>query len=330
MSDPRSGSSRPVGRGDPRDPVRGRVRPRAPGVTVPGGPPSGPPPPDPTPLERVVELRDYRGRPHGGRRVERRDPRRRSRGEREEDVLELLGTYRVISRRGLVEFAFDGHPFAASRTLAGLERRGLLACSLVPRGRRGYQVFSLTPAGRDLIAERRRRRRREEDDERAADDQRFWSGFGDVRQLAHDHRVFEAVMQDSEKLRAEGGRIRRVRLEPELRALLSSAGETARVAAGPDAARAARCREARRIGLAVFERDVPLPDALIEVEDARGRVVVRGIEVVSGSYTRAQVRAKRLAGFRLYSVPGFRRQERQRRIGTLDRDKFPLSWGGGR
>ena len=33
----------------------------------------------------------------------------RSREEREEDVLELLGTYRVISRRALgLEFAFDG------------------------------------------------------------------------------------------------------------------------------------------------------------------------------------------------------------------------------
>ena len=199
-------------------------------------------------------------------------------------MLELVGTYRVISRRALVEFAFDGHPFAASRTLTSLEGRGFLEASTVARGRSGYQVFSLTASGRDLIAARRRKRRR---DARRAE-QRFWSGFGDTRQLAHDHRVFEAVMQDTEQLRAEGGRIRHVRLESELRGILSAAGETARVVSGPDAARVARCKAARRIGLAVFERDVPLPDALIEIEDAQGRVLVRGIEVVSSSYTRAQ------------------------------------------
>ena len=135
-------------------------------------------------------------------------------------------------------------------------------------------------------------------------------------------------MQDTEQLRAEGGRIRHVRLESELRGILSAAGETARVVSGPDAARVARCQAARRIGLAVFERDVPLPDALIEIEDAQGRVLVRGIEVASSSYTRAQVRAKRLAGFRLYSVPGFRRQERQRRIGTFVNGRFGLTETG--
>ena len=325
MADPRSPAPSLSDSRDSRA-GRGRGRSRTPGLTTPGPARSGPPPPDPVTLDRVVELSDFRGRPHRGRRVERRDPRRRTREEREDDVLELLGTYRVISRRAVVEYAFDGHPFAASRTLGSLERRGLVDLSLVPRGRIGYQVFSLSPAGRDLIAERRRRRRRADD----LDPQRFWSGFGDVRQLAHDHRVFEAVMQDTDELRAAGGRIRRVRLEPELRALLSAAGETARVAGGPTEARAARRRAAAAVGLGISERGVPLPDALIEVEDSRGRVVTRAIEVASSAYTRAQVRAKRLAGFRVYSVPGFRSQERLKRFGTLDRDNYPLSWGGGR
>ena len=326
MADSRSPSSvrDAAGRDGRAAPARQRVRARAPGLPQPGAPSEGPPRQDPVGLDRVVELRDYRGRDHRGRRVERRDPRRRSREEREEDVLELLGTYRVISRRALVEFAFDGHPFAASRTLTSLDKRGFLDASTVARGRSGYQVFSLTGSGRDLIAERRRKRR----GDARRDEQRFWCGFGDTRQLAHDHRVFEAVMQDTEQLRAEGGRIRHVRLESELRGILSAAGETARVVSGPDAARVARCQAARRIGLAVFERDVPLPDALIEIEDAQGRVLVRGIEVASSSYTRAQVRAKRLAGFRLYSVPGFRRQERQRRIGTFVNGRFGLTETG--
>ena len=57
--------------------------------------------------------------------------------------------------------------------------------------------------------------------------------------------------------------------------------------------------------------------------------MVRSIEVASSSYTRVQVRAKGLAGFRVYSIPGFRRQQRLRRVGSIERDEIPLSWGEG-
>ena len=59
-------------------------------------------------------------------------------------MLELLGTYRVISRRALVEFAFDGHPFAASRTLTSLEKRGFVEASTVARAA-GAGMNQLSP-----------------------------------------------------------------------------------------------------------------------------------------------------------------------------------------
>ena len=62
--------------------------------------------------------------------------------------------------------------------------------------------------------------------------------------------------------------------------------------------------EAVRIGLSVFAKGVPLPDALVEVEGADGRRSVRAVEVVTGSYTTTQVREKQQARFRLYAIPG--------------------------
>ena len=272
----------------------------------------------------VRTLSDIRGARHRGRREDRRLERSRSREQREEAVLALLGTYRVISRRALVEVGFDGHPFAASRTLASLERRGLVAHSLVPRGRRGYQVFHLTGAGRDLVARRRARRGGDDDGEDSG--QRFWDGPGDVRALRHDHHVFEAVLADTAEDRRAGARIRRVRLEPELRGLLAAADDAGRRSGGPEGAVRARYEQAEAVGLRVFAEGVPIPDALVEVEQPDGRVVVRSIEVATNSYTHVQTRAKSIAGFRVYRIAS-PRQRRPR--GTRDPDReYPLAWGG--
>ena len=235
-----------------------------------------------------------------------------------------------MSRKSIVEHCFDGHPFAAARTLPALERDGLIAVRKVWAGRKGYQVYSLTGRGRDLIAWNARRRRRKADEDEELDAQRFWASPGDVRQLRHDHHVFDAVMQDTEELREQGGRIRRVRLETELRGILAEAGETARQTEGDLGADRARREAAERIGLRVCAEAVPLPDALVEVEDADGARSVRAVEVVTGSYTPTQVREKQRAGFRLYALAGFASERRRRRTVKEVDVPFPLSWGRGR
>ena len=244
-------------------------------------------------------------------------------------MLEALGTFRLISRQSAVEHCFDGHPYAATPVLRALIDDGLIAVHRIPVGQKAYQVLALTGAGRDLVAFRARRRRRDADSEEDSDPQRYWEGLADVRQVRHDQHVFDAVMQDTEDVRRQGGRIRRVRLESELRGILAAAGETARQHEGARRAERARRREAERIGLRVFGESVPLPDALVEIEDANGRCLVRAIEVVTGSYSHAQVREKRDAGFRLYAVHGWSERKR-RRLGTVKDEPFPLSWGSGR
>ena len=88
-------------------------------------------------------------RAHRGRRQDRTSTLRLSRQEREDGLLDLLGVFRVAARRSIVNAVFDGHPFAANRTLASLERRGLIDKKTVPRGKTGYQVYMLTGRGRD-------------------------------------------------------------------------------------------------------------------------------------------------------------------------------------
>ena len=272
---------------------------------------------------KVTKIRDLDAvHVHAGRREERREGPRVSYEERLALTLETIGIFRVVSRKALVAHCFDGHPFAANKALRKLERDGLVRTVRVERGKYGYQVFTLTGKGRDRAAERRRKGA----GARAvlSEEQRFWEGLADQRQLRHDHQVFEAVAQDAADVASSGGRVRRVRLESELRGLLAAADDAGRRRGGPDEARRMRAQAAAGVGLRVFDEGVPLPDALVEIEEASGRVVTRSVEVASGSYTHAQVAEKERSGFRVY---GFR-PDRSKRARSLRVEEFPLSWGG--
>ena len=118
-------------------------RPKPPSVPLPEWDPS------PGPELRAIDM----DRPlHLGRRHDRRSSAKVTRAEREEAVLHLLGVFRVAGRRAVVDSCCDGHPFVANRLLGGLERRGLVRKRHVPRGKRGYHVYTLTGAGQDHLA----------------------------------------------------------------------------------------------------------------------------------------------------------------------------------
>ena len=278
--------------------------------------------PKPEPFE-ITRLRDLDApHVHAGRREDRGEGPRVPYAERVALTLETIGIFRVVSRKALVAHCFDGHPYVANKALRQLERDGLIRSVRIKRGKHGYQVFTLTGKGRDRAAERRRKGA----GVRAvlADEQRFWEGLADQRQLRHDHQVFEAVVQDAADVVPAGGRVRRVRLESELRGLLAVADDEGRRRGGPAEARRMRSEAAAGMGLRVFDDGVPLPDALIEIEERDGRVVTRSVEVASGSYTHAQVKEKERSGFRVY---GFR-PDRSKRARSMRLEEFPLSWGG--
>ena len=284
---------------------------------------------DDAPVSReVVELSTGKDRLHRGRRSERRHDDTVSRKERQDAVLHSLGMFRVASRRSIADACFDGHPFAANKVMKSLIADGAVVTRTVPKGKHGYQVYSLSAAGRDRLAASQRLL---EQDQSSAGPQRFVSVGGDARQLRHDHHLFDAVRKDVAPILNSGGKIVRVRLESELRGRMAAAEAMGRKEGGEVKAREARRKEAVRLGLRVFVRGVPLPDVVVELEEADGRRVVRSIEVASGHYTSVQIAEKRDAGFRVYGIPGFRSGGGRKGRGTLrGEETFPLSWGGGR
>ena len=255
---------------------------------------------------RAADLRDRApdGRDRGGGRPRGAERRPETRAEkRKADAADLLAVYGVVTREKLVQEVFGGGGLAASRGLASLEREGLIERRRSAPGAYAYDVFALTRPGAAWLERRRKDRKRSK---RASDDgQRAAVGFRDARQLLHDQRIFEAVQDDTRRDLESGSRIKRVRLDTEVRGLLASASETARGPQGPEAAAAARNRAARAVGLRPAPGGrVMIPDALVEIEHPDGRIETRGIEVGTSSYNSVQLAAKRSAGFRVYVPAG--------------------------
>ena len=124
-----------------------------------------------------------------------------------------------------------------------------------------------------------------------------------------------------------GGRVVRVRLESELRGRLAAAESGGRTVGGAEGARKARMGGARGGAAGLCFRG-PVAGSLVELEQADGRRIVRAVEVSTSAYSGKQLRAKRDAQFRVYSIPWFKTGGNRKSRGTLrDEQLFPLSWG---
>lgn len=251
--------------------------------------------PDRSPVQDV--RRD--GRPKGcGRTGHRReyDARqpRRSFDERFDGVVRDVGAFRAVALRDLVERQFDGHPFAASRGLVRAERSGWIERRKARGPKDGeFTVIVATPAGAARAETLWRKAGRE--------GQRAFAGVVRPAELAHDVAVYRAAGLEQARIEADGGRVTRVRIDAELKGLVSAHGERARQATGGPAADEARRQAAETLGLPAADGKVLVPDAQIEYVDAAGRQGRCNVEVASEHYRGEAIRAKAKAGFALYA-----------------------------
>ncbi|MDE2873633.1 MAG: hypothetical protein OXQ94_18335, partial [Gemmatimonadota bacterium] len=216
--------------------------------------------------------------------------------ERCAGALTDIGVHGAVSYRDLAEIRFGGHPYATRRAVDAWIRDGLVTEGTAP-GPNGnpFKIVTLTPAGlaeaRELAAKRGMDREQRIDIPRIRD-----------AQASHDTAVYRACAEERERLRRRGAKVRRVRLDAELKSAVARASESERRRNGDRAADRERRREAGELGLPLDGADrVLYPDAQIEYEDAEGRTGRVNIEVASGDYREPALRAKAAAGFAMHA-----------------------------
>ncbi len=209
------------------------------------------------------------------------EPRQDKRGfqERVEGALADVGMYRNVSYRDLVESQFGGHPYTARRAVDRMIRDGHVR-EHQAKGPRGgtYKVLTLTEAGA--------RKARDYAVEQGFDkEQQTWSGLVKRGELSHDTAVYRAARIEQRRLLQQGARIRRVRIDAEMKKQVARATETARATEGRAAADAARRKAAQDLELPMQQGRVVYPDAQIEYLDSEGRSGRVNVEIASEHYS---------------------------------------------
>ena len=136
-------------------------------------------------------------------------------------------------------------------------------------------------------------------------DQRTWSGLVKEKEASHDAAVGRACRAEIEALARKGAKVRRIRIDAELKSLLARRSETARAREGKAEADRERRLAAAELQLPI-DRDghVLVPDAQLEYTDAAGQIGRVNVEVGTGHYREGAVAAKTAAGFSMHGARG--------------------------
>ena len=250
-----------------------------------------------------VEIRSLdRDRIPAGRQPPEQDPRDAVRvrdeiyrlRQSEIDALQTIGTFRVVEEADLERFAYGEDSVRKREDLRSLREQGLVE-------QRGFEwersqrisVLTLTEQGLATAEQFR--------DE--GSEQELYRGFAKAKEIDHDAALYRMFQAEAAEIRANGGAIRRVQLDFEIKRDLnrdlSKAAE-----GGQDAFDQAQRQIAFRHGLRVVRGHIQVPDVRIEYESDQGVASRVSLELTTDHYKRAQISAKAQAGFRLYSLGG--------------------------
>jgi DNA-binding MarR family transcriptional regulator len=211
----------------------------------------------------------------------------------ERQILNKVGTFRVISSGDLQRQISPFNPERFQHDVKRLVARGLVESQSVPYDKKGDSVSILTLTKAGLKAAR--------SDERTPRSQRLYAGFVKPNEVKHDLAIFRMHQVHSEKIESAGGTVQRVVLDFELKKAVYS--ELAK-ANGLPALEYAQKKEqiAAENGLKTVEGRVILPDLRIEYETSDGELVKVDLEVTSADYKPSQMQQKARAGFTVYAL----------------------------
>src|SRR4051812_14801292 len=218
----------------------------------------------------------------------------------ESRMLGTIGAFRVVAESDLHDVRDDVN--SARRGVRHLEDEGLIRRSPLSSDDR---AVALTERGRDLLEANRYQRPERSCEPR----QTFYAGIRKPRELTHDTKVYRAYQRAEERLRDQGGRVRGVVLDYELKRdyqrFLHERNRGKKDCDGrPDREPEEIARWAREHELPYDDGHVHFPDARVEYEDRDGRHRHEDIEVVTPHYRGAHAGAAAGSGFRCYAVVG--------------------------
>jgi hypothetical protein len=215
-----------------------------------------------------------------------------SRGKRPRaSAAALLAVIRTVATEDLASQRYPGRAADMRRDLRSLIDQGLVQRRSVWTrvGRAKLPVVVLSKRGKELL-----------ECEKGSTSQQVYAGFVKPAEVAHDAAIYRMFEAEARQIEKQGGRIRRVVLDYELKQKIYA--PLAKARALPPLQFAKRQAEvARENALPVIQGKIPLPDLRIEYETKDGEISRVDLELATHHYHGSQLAAKVAAGFKLYS-----------------------------
>lgn len=213
----------------------------------------------------------------------------------ERTVLWDAGRFRAIPFSDLAQARYQGQANLALRDVKHLAALGYIERRAIPVDGRGrsIEVIALTRQGRGFL----RRSRGDADDSHQA----VYAGFVKPREIFHDASLYRMYQIEAARIEQEGGRVRRVVLDYELKKRVYSPLAKARQDLPPFEYAERQQEIAKENDLPVVDGHIVLPDMRLEYETPDGDEKHIDLELATRNYRAAHIRSKASGGFRVYA-----------------------------
>ena len=157
---------------------------------------------------------------------------------------------------------------------------------------RSLTILALTKRGKNLLWRC--------DGDARANHQALYSGIVKPREVAHDAAIYRMYQAEMASIEANGGRMKRIVLDFELKKRAYSPLAKARNLAPHEYSRKQE-QVAQENGLKVIRGKIRFPDLRVEYETANGVSASVDLELATEHYRGEHMTAKSQAGFKIYA-----------------------------
>ena len=237
---------------------------------------------------REQHPRDERPTPDPGS----RDKRGRNRPDispRQEQILWEAGRFRTVAASDLARTHYAGNHAALDRDLHALA--GLIDRQKISLDNRSHTiaVVSLTREGKRLLKK-----------SGSASEQAIYAGLVKPREVAHDASLYRMYLAEARRIEANGGRVRRIILDYELKKRAYSPLAKAKQDLPPFEYAERQQEIAKDNDLSIVDGHLVLPDLRLEYETPDGEIRHIDLELATRNYRAAHIHSKSKAGFKVY------------------------------
>jgi hypothetical protein len=198
------------------------------------------------------------------------------------------GKFRALSIEDLEKYVYSGDRELMVRDFSNLERQGLIR-RINARYPDPIRVVTLTRQGdtfmREVLGESQ---------------QTIYSGLNKVRELRHDTALYQVYQAKAQEIEEEGGRIKRIVLDYELKRKLNRELNKGKDRA-PSEDTKLKDEIGRKHGVPIVQGQYVVPDVRIEFEDRDGIEWRVDLEYLTETYRHGDISGKAQAGFALYA-----------------------------